>query len=144
MWINKNYSNICLEALRYSCSNNFSIILLYKLSVFSVSEDSYYRITETRREHSMWYQSLYYMLYNLYTNTNKQTNKQTNETHYGLTCLYQSVFLKHYWNLVYSCNKTRSGSHKTFEYEFCTRTSKSSNQRVLSNKYSILIGQYWT
>ena len=33
---------------------------------------------------------------------------------------------------------------KTFEYEFCTRTWKTFNQNIISNKYSILIGLFWS
>ena len=35
-------------------------------------------------------------------------------------------------------------SHKMFEYEFCTRTWKIFNQNIISSKYSILIGQFWS
>jgi hypothetical protein len=39
-------------------------------------------------------------------------------------------------------NTTCSHCHKTLNYKFCTRTWKTSNRSVISNKYSILIGWF--
>ena len=33
---------------------------------------------------------------------------------------------------------------KPFKYDYCTPTRKPSNQNVISNKYSILIGRFWS
>jgi hypothetical protein len=35
-------------------------------------------------------------------------------------------------------------SHKTIEYEFCTRTWSTANQNIISIKYIVLIGWYWS
>ena len=34
--------------------------------------------------------------------------------------------------------------HKSFEYKFCTLTREASNRNVISNKYYILIGGFWS
>ena len=54
------------------------------------------------------------------------------------------IFYKKWqWKNHYFHCFVRFYSHKTFEYEFCSHTWKTSNQNVRTNKYSILIGYFW-
>ena len=34
--------------------------------------------------------------------------------------------------------------HESFEYDFRTHTQKPANQKVICNKYSVLIGGFWS
>jgi hypothetical protein len=55
------------------------------------------------------------------------------------------IFYKKWqWKNHYFHCFVRFYSHKTFEYEFCSHTWKTSNQNVTSNRYSILIGRFCT